>query len=179
MFNRYRTEFELNNKVTNIFNIPERYDIYNHNENDDVERLKFYMDNAENILPEAIWIDILQPITIIINKRITEYITKYFSGEPHDIKISITDLKYRMALMMHQTRRSLYVISESIESQFNMKNFIYINDDILNNSISIKIKLIERLDKYKDKMWYWLTFRKENDESKKYKDIWWIWGSGK
>ena len=133
------------NEITNVFKVPDKYDLYHHNKNDDVDRLKFYIENLESLSDYTIWMDILYPITKQIGEKVTNYITKYYKGENHILKIDIDNPEYSVVLSMPKTRFSLKVIESSIRDMFNINNSIMINSNIFSGNYTVTIFLYDRL----------------------------------
>lgn len=147
MFNKYYAEnHETTNNITNIFNIPDEYIIHHLNQNDDIDRLKYYIENASAIDNCAIWLDILYPITKKIKDSVTNYIMRDYKGDEHNLMISVNEPQFVAALSIPKIRDSIGVISNSIQTQFNMSNIIMINTDIFNGDFKIVIRLIGRIE---------------------------------
>lgn len=135
----------VTNEITNIFKVPDKYDVYLHNENDDIDRLKFYIENSEGLSDYTIWMDILYPITKQIGEKVTNYITKYYKGEQHILKINVNDHKYSMALSVPKTSYSLRIIEDTIRDMFNINNSVMISPDIFAGNYTITIFLYDRI----------------------------------
>ncbi|WP_313069941.1 hypothetical protein [Lacrimispora sp.] len=147
MFNKYYTEnHKTTNNTTNIFNIPDEYIIHHRNQNDDIDRLKYYIENASAVDSCAIWLDVLYPITKKIKDSVTNYIMRDYKGEEHTLTISVSEPQFVTALSIPKTRDSMSVISNSIRTQFNMNNYIMVNTDIFNGDFKIVIRLLGRIE---------------------------------
>jgi hypothetical protein len=135
----------VTNEITNVFKVPDKYDVYHHNKNDDIDRLKFYIENSESLSDYTIWMDILYPITKQIGEKVSNYITKYYKGEQHLLKIEVNDPEYSVALSMPKTSSSLKVIGDTIRDMFNINNNVMINHNIFAGDYTIAIFLYDRI----------------------------------
>lgn len=144
-----KVNYSSNESVTNvknIFNIPSEYNLYHHGENDDVDRVEFYIKNKDSVSDYAIWLDILAPITNEINKKVSEYMLRQYDGKAHVIRIEVTNRKFILALSVDRTRFSTSLIVESIREKFNVDCNILLAEDVLNSKTIIRIELLGRIN---------------------------------
>lgn len=147
MFDRVNySSHESVTNVKNIFNIPNEYNLYHHGENDDVERIEFYIKNKGSISDAAIWADILSPITSEIDKKVSDYMMRHYDGKSHVILIEVTDRKFVLALSIDRTRFSMHLIVESIRDKFNIDCNICLSEDVLQSKAIIRIELLDRIN---------------------------------
>jgi len=146
MFNTSKVyDQRVTNEITNVFKVPNKYDVYHHNKNDDIDRLKFYIENSESLSDYTVWMDILYPITKQIGEKVANYITKYYKGEQHLLKIDVSDPKYSVALSVPKTSCSLKIIEDTIMGMFNINNSVMITPNIFSGNYTITIFLYDRI----------------------------------
>lgn len=144
MLNTYKHESHTNEHINiQMPEIPSKYDVYNHNQNDDVDRMDFYLRN--NIPSDAMQSDLLRDIIDEINTKVNEYIMRYYDGNEKYIKIIVKDSLKCTALKLPSRYDLLNKIVESIEKKYNMNNRILISDDFLDGTITIMVMLMDRI----------------------------------
>lgn len=124
--------------------IPTKYDVYNHNKNDDVERMDFYLRN--NIPSGAMQNDLLREVIGEISNKVNEHMMRHYDGKEKSIKITVKDsFKYTVLSMPDSRYALLDKLSLSIKERYNVNNRILISEDFLDGSMTIIVNLLDRV----------------------------------
>jgi hypothetical protein len=138
MFNTYNQEHHTHEHVNiKMPEIPTKYDVYNHNQNDDINRMDFYLRN--NISSNAMQSDLLRDVIDEINYKVNEYIMKYYDGKEKRINVTVKESFKCTALKLPSKYELLDNVSKSIERKYNINNRILLSDDFLDGSITIMV----------------------------------------
>jgi len=130
-------------KVNVNVNLPKEIKV-NQN-NDDIDRLNFILNNKNEFVDGVIWIDELSDIAQQILSGVGSYILRYYNGEPKILYFKFEEK--RLALSSELTDSCLNSLEKYIEDNYNLYNHIRISQDFLNKQTEIRVILEMR--KYK------------------------------
>lgn len=144
IFNTYKSETRHDHVHIKMPEIPTEYkcDVYNHNKNDDVDRMDFYLRN--NIPTYLLQNDMLRNVINEINSKVTDHMMKYYTGDTKVITVKTSDNCAFTSINLPEGHKIFSMLSNSIKEKFNINNHILINADILDGSTVTKIVLQDR-----------------------------------